>query len=519
MIDRRRQGTALTGWTHYFAPSFSLLSFGRSGVWRISAPLVPQSLELGELRNINEPPSHQEDMTTHKLRRSTLLLVLLAGPILLWLVHRPSDADTPRIDVEAPQSSSTELLHLAEASLDDALEALLQVFETTNEGLPNQIIDHNRKALTDLTRCLYSKHCAQTHPKLVILEHYEFHYAVFSSAEAWARSTIDAFRSLGVYYVYSPRDMQWARSVHVLFEDQVKAVISNRESVRACFNNTHACVRSSHNPQGIPAWKIFNWRVFEEQEPDTPLGYAWVLSPEPVYSHGETYVGYSVEKTCRTIPYVDPAKRLDRAWILANLETYFFVRHNVWPHEYFEDAGLQTGMHFAASLDPTDGRLVAYPETIGIISVPSNLVEVSTVSDPNRVEELAKSRLLIGLFDPRELATAYEGLCLGVPYLNPIRNWDVDNPSNRSRWEVQHMGLKYTDPPYVYNVFKGDYEGFKSAIADSMTHPIERYIPETMSEAAVTKRIDAILDRDWKAEANAVLRQKSASAELVSLLL
>jgi hypothetical protein len=34
--------------------------------------------------------------------------------------------------------------------------------------------------------------------------------------------------------------------------------------------------------------------------------------------------------------------------------------------------------------------------------------------------------------------------------------------------------LKLLDPPFVYNVFKDDLDGFVDAISDAMLNPIER---------------------------------------------
>ena len=53
--------------------------------------------------------------------------------------------------------------------------------------------------------------------------------------------------------------------------------------------------------------------------------------------------------------------------------------------------------------------------------------------------------------------------------------WDKDNPSDRSQWLTQHPVLERLHPPYNYNVFRGDVDGFVQAIKDAISHPIERY--------------------------------------------
>jgi hypothetical protein len=53
--------------------------------------------------------------------------------------------------------------------------------------------------------------------------------------------------------------------------------------------------------------------------------------------------------------------------------------------------------------------------------------------------------------------------------------WDEENPSDRSQWLTQHPVMERLDPPYNYNVFRGDVDGFVQAIKDAIAHPIERY--------------------------------------------
>ncbi|KAJ7235499.1 hypothetical protein C8J57DRAFT_1248342 [Mycena rebaudengoi] len=420
------------------------------------------------------------------------------------------DLETTQIAVAPPRETAHAAIAppnipLSKASMVDAVTILLHTFEKTT-GLPKQIADHNRRAMSDLVECIYSRKCKKR-PKLVILESIHFQWALMTGergAEAWVRSTVRAFDKLGVSYVYSPQDPEWAQSVHALFARQVAAVIFDRDAVKACFAGPTTCARSARNPDGIPAWKIFSWYDGQPgDEPDSPLGHAWTLMPEMFHEHG-TYVGYSIQ--AEAVPFVDPADRVDHAWILANLETYFYLHHNIWSHDYFERAGLETGMEFIAALHPEQGRLSAYPYTHNVISVPSNLVDIGTAENSGvLLPKLAESRMLIGLFDPRDLPIVYESLNAGVPFLNPIRNWDVNNPSNRSEWQAGSFGVKHLDPPYVYNVFKDDYAGFKAAIEAAIKHPIKSFVLEHMKEAAVEERIGKILDRDWKTEAQTLL--------------
>ena len=139
--------------------------------------------------------------------------------------------------------------------------------------------------------------------------------------------------------------------------------------------------------------------------------------------------------------------------------------------------------------------------------------------------------------------TPYDALCLGVPFINPIvevshlvqvplpiswclilyLKWDHDNPGDRSKWYTQHEPLSKLGSPYVYNVFKNDTEGFVRAIEAALENPIERFVTsviqfdqkadrfycassvlDRMRLGAVERRLGAILEHDWEAEASSL---------------
>ena len=84
---------------------------------------------------------------------------------------------------------------------------------------------------------------------------------------------------------------------------------------------------------------------------------------------------------------------------------------------------------------------------------------------------------------------------------------------NRLKWGVQHGILKFEDPPYVYNVFKGDQEGFVQAIKDAINTPIDRYIIPRMAMKAVESRLKEILDADWHKEAENLLAERQRKGQ------
>jgi hypothetical protein len=54
--------------------------------------------------------------------------------------------------------------------------------------------------------------------------------------------------------------------------------------------------------------------------------------------------------------------------------------------------------------------------------------------------------------------------------------WDKDNLEDRLSWNVQHGILKFWDPPYVYNVFHDDKQGFVEAVKSALSNPIDRFV-------------------------------------------
>ncbi|KAJ6597111.1 hypothetical protein DFH09DRAFT_1304868 [Mycena vulgaris] len=64
------------------------------------------------------------------------------------------------------------------------------------------------------------------------------------------------------------------------------------------------------------------------------------------------------------------------------------------------------------------------------------------------------SLVLVGGGFPLTSPTAYDALCFGVPFINPVAKWDPADPTNRDKWAVQHEMLKHLDPPYVLERMK-----------------------------------------------------------------
>lgn len=90
--------------------------------------------------------------------------------------------------------------------------------------------------------------------------------------------------------------------------------------------------------------------------------------------------------------------------------------------------------------------------------------------------------------------------------------------------------LKLLDPPYVYNVFKDDLDGFIKAIEAARANPIDRsvshesadtsvhlfqlsYVLERMRMSLVTRRVQNLVETDWKSHAAELLEKWKETGE------
>lgn len=154
-------------------------------------------------------------------------------------------------------------------------------------------------------------------------------------------------------------------------------------------------------------------------------------------------------------------------------------------------------------------------------------------------DEVRKSLAIVGVFDPVISPTPWYGLCWGLPFINP-GNYRYDasgalehisdsqhefaalegephvhsSSSVKRRNAISLTDLQLVRLPalssQVYNVNRGDDDGFIDALRRALSNPQERYIPRRMTERSLRDRIAAWVDTDFGLLLQDVLHQDAS---------
>ncbi|KAJ7151494.1 hypothetical protein C8R46DRAFT_1007409 [Mycena filopes] len=362
----------------------------------------------------------------------------------------------------------------------------------------------SRRAAEGLFRCMERGDCAQNQTKGACLGALYGMCALIIGGLDTHSGQYRALQDMG-YTVLFASTVEAASRIYPVFDSLIKIVIANPGQAWGCFKTS--CGRSVRSPGGIPAWKIFT--SYFRQHSNNPLGPKWTLNPEP-YGGENTYLGYSIEAQCSKHAFVPHAQRKRQAYILTRFLKFFLPETTAWPPNYFDDAANATGVSFvmAARDLPDTPRLGPADLSSSIQNLGGDAMQTD-----NFFDQLSHSVALVGIGSPTLSPTAYDALCLGVPFINPIKGWDKQDPQNRKLWSTQHDALRGMSAPFVYHVFQGDREGFIKAIRAAAANPIQSYVLERMKMASIKDRLGRILDHDWKTEAAGLLKRRQEGSE------
>jgi hypothetical protein len=240
---------------------------------------------------------------------------------------------------------------------------------------------------------------------------------------------------MGYTILYTPYpSLQHTIQFYKNFPKLVKLIIMDEKDSFDCYNDHRNCVLSQSNPTGIPPWMVLSFEFWTG--PHNPLGLKWSLSPEDYStkdgSSNSTYLGYSIEESCRQHRFVPHGERENQAWILAKYLHYFTSQFEAaWSQADFDAMAAATGIKLVMGAFVSD-----HPEAKPVL--PSNYMNYGRIDQPTFMEHLSKSRVLIGMGNPimwvllplpsavcstfvrLRSPSSYDALCFGVPFINPI---------------------------------------------------------------------------------------------------
>ncbi|KAJ6561447.1 hypothetical protein DFH09DRAFT_1364401 [Mycena vulgaris] len=416
-------------------------------------------------------------------------------------------------------------------------------------------ITENQKTTHALFQCLALSNCGQNQTKVVIVE--SPHFTMLMENEwtggegIWAASMLRAMKNMG-YSVLFAQGAERATQLYHIFQSLVVMVISESAAAKSFWDT--GAVRTETNPSGIPVvWKLFSFQFWPHSgndsaptrcSPKLPRQYSLLFGEK---SKANSYVGYSIEDACARTPFVPHAQRNRNIWIMAKYIKYFHPRNRAWAPDFFDLAANETGMAFtkgARGADAQDGDLDVTEAVLA-----ASIENVGPLKQADFHHRLARSRVLVGMGDPlvyvplislhrprshsqtrlqiaHAVRRAVPRSALHQPNIQrkppppaclPVSlrsiQWDAARPTHRKAWRTQHDMLKHLSPPYVYHVLKNDRAAFVQAIKDALAHPIESYVLERMKMSAVEDRLGKLLEHDWRAEAAALLAERTASGE------
>lgn len=156
-------------------------------------------------------------------------------------------------------------------------------------------------------------------------------------------------------------------------------------------------------------------------------------------------------------------ERPRHAYILAKRLAYFYSPEYTWTLDAFTP---DFPVSFISGLGQNDASA----------PVPNGVTNLGRLNQREFYDQVAHSRVLVGIGSPFLSPSPYDALCLGVPFINPVLSWNKEDPENRAAWTTQHDGFKDEYPPYVYHVKRGDVQGLWAAVKTAMDSPIDRSV-------------------------------------------
>ncbi|KAG9034476.1 hypothetical protein FRB95_013152 [Tulasnella sp. JGI-2019a] len=433
--------------------------------------------------------------------------------------------------IASSQSLSEETTQsLAEAALGSSWRTT-KLDHPSNEA---RLAEFNRRGEAALESCRTGRACARNQDKLIVLAYGHFAQTLFGVLQGeniWCDSVMNVIHALGYSMIMSTGDNNDLELIWRKHYSNILLVLWDNEAASGgrCLTNPRWMYSEpklpipppNHTHLNIPIWKVFNFHWWNA--PDHPLGGPFTLSqddystwPSPhTPGRDNYYLGYSLDGRCLKTPYVPFVDRPRQAYVLTKRLSNFLRKEYLLqtekhtsnlqsmtsPDAFFDTVSSHGNLTFVASFNE-DVNLSENPglPPLGITQLPHPLSQTAFT------DALSHSRAVLGISWPDSSPSPWEALCLGVPFINPIRSWDPNRPEDRTAWITQHDGLLWNrqnatsllDEPHVYHVKIGDRSAVERALRKAMDAPINRYIPAQMRIEALIERIRHLLETDWR---------------------
>lgn len=172
-----------------------------------------------------------------------------------------------------------------------------------------------------------------------------------------------------------------------------------------------------------------------------PLGPEWTLSPHMTNSN--RFISYSIEPSCLRHSFVSyPLRPENRTYIFGKNTIYLVPGHNdtAWTVSELNKISEDLSLDAFVAMNENEAEASAQIKSSDYIT------NVGRLGPAEFRNQLATSRVFVGVGRPRISPSPFDALCLGVPFINPIGTYDKDDVWDRAQWLGQHWAMQELEP-------------------------------------------------------------------------
>ncbi len=247
------------------------------------------------------------------------------------------------------------------------------------------------------------------------------------------------FSSLG----WRNNELWLLKDQYKLYSPFVKIIIGEPESFEKCWSALGCIADPRKNLTGIewqgeyggvfPPWLMTSFDYWDYVA--NRLGKDWTLSPFPTNDH--RFISFSIEQSCASHPYLPFEERIPKeAYIFGKQVKYLTPssEETVWGISVLDDLADEFGIRLKSAM-ANDNQ-----DTWDLVEA-SQIHNMGHIDSERFLEELSGSDIFVGIGRPIISPSPFDALCMGVPFINPILEWDPDNIQDKKKWKAQHWAM------------------------------------------------------------------------------